>query len=471
MDRSNATCLLDAPAILVVDRDERIYKIFSEALCPKYNLVFIPNESLAEKIVHDFPFALVFIGQCPGIHDGLSLIRSLKSLHPDIPVILIVRQPSADLILSAFRAGARDIVTDPENPIDLLDQADRIIPHAPAGPTFCLSEPLPPRFNLRNLWMQFRTANQGYVKFGLPADRSTYSLIDGRAAFPTQGKTPEAVQDLRDSARLRVLFLGNFQVLVRDRIVDEWPSRKGKSIFAYLAYHSNKRICRDILMDVFWPKSMRESARNSLNVAIHGLRKKLQQLDSEREHIVFNNDSYSINPEIEVWTDVSEFGDLWMKARSVERIQGLEAAALYYDQATSMYSGDFMSDELYEDWSTLERENLKEIFLVALEKISENRFQAGNLEETICICRAILERDICREEVYRRLMGCYQKAGRRDKALCVYRQCVRSLKDELDVEPSAATTELYRKIKANTAASGVSAEREIVALPRNNRPI
>jgi DNA-binding SARP family transcriptional activator len=206
-------------------------------------------------------------------------------------------------------------------------------------------------------------------------------------------------------------------------------------------------------MDVFWPKSMRESARNSLNVAIHGLRKRFQQLDPEKEYIVFSNECYSINPDMEIWTDVNEFCELWMRAQSVERNQGLEAAAEFYDRLASMYSGDFMSDELYEDWSTLERENLKEIFLVALEKISECRLQAGNLEETISICKTILERDSCREEIYRRLMCCYQKAGRRDRALSVYRQCVRSLKGELDVEPAAATVELYRKIKADTAAA------------------
>jgi DNA-binding SARP family transcriptional activator len=304
--------------------------------------------------------------------------------------------------------------------------------------------------------MHLRAANQGYVKFGLPADRSTYSLIGGGPAVAVMDRTTEtragtlrAMRELRDMACMRILFLGSFQVMIRDRIMDEWPGKKGKSIFAYLSYHSDKRICRDVLMDVFWPKSMREPARNSLNVAIHGLRKCFQQLDPEGEYIIFSNECYFINPEIEIWTDVSEFGDLWMQAQHVERSQGLEAASAYYDQVAAMYSGDFMSDELYEDWSTLERENLKEIFLVALEKISESRFDSGNLAEAISLCKAILERDNCREEIHRRLMCCYQKAGRRDKALCVYRQCILSLREELDVEPSAATTELYRKIKAD----------------------
>ncbi len=446
----------DVSTILVVDQDDRNYKIFCDVLRPEYNLVFIPNEALAWKIIDDLPVAVVYVGQDSAGEQGLSLIHALKSDHPSIPVVFIARQPSADLILSAFRAGARDIVTDPVDPVDLLDATERAVMPATANPMSDPSDPPAPRFNLKNLWMQLRSANQGYVKFGLPADRSTYSLLKGGAAAAVMDRTatlagaPGAMRELRDTACVRILFLGNFQVMIRDRIVDEWPGKKGKSIFAYLSYHSDKRVCRDVLMDVFWPKSMRESARNSLNVAIHGLRKRFQQFDPKKEYIVFSNESYSINPEIEIWTDVSEFANLWMRAQSIERSQGLEAAAVFYDQVASMYDGDFMSDELYEDWSTLERENLKEIFLVALEKISECRLRAGSLEETISICKAILERDGCREEIYRRLMCCYQKAGRRDKALCAYRQCVRSLKIELDVEPSAATVEFYNKLRTDT---------------------
>ena len=45
-------------------------------------------------------------------------------------------------------------------------------------------------------------------------------------------------------------------------------------------------------------------------------------------------------------------------------------AATFYKQIAAIYQGDLMAEELYEDWSTMERENLKEIYLVSLEKIS-----------------------------------------------------------------------------------------------------
>jgi DNA-binding SARP family transcriptional activator len=320
-------------------------------------------------------------------------------------------------------------------------------------------------FNLKNLWMQLRSDNHGYVRIGIPGDPKgdaleKEGLLEDRPPAGRPSPEPGKVlkggghsasnhRNRRDTARMEVFFLGHFQTLINGRILEEWPSKKGKSIFAYLCYQCDRPIHRDALMDIFWPKSIPESARNCLNVAIHGLRRRFQQVDPAREFIVFKDEYYSINPEIEVWTDLDEFRYLWHKAQSVEKSRGLEAAATFYEQIATIYQGDFMAEELYEDWSTMERENLKEIYLVTLEKICESQIQIGNLTEAIGICKAILGKDNCREEIYCRLMSCYQKIGPRNMALKAYSKCVQCLRDELDVEPTPATTELYEKIKAN----------------------
>jgi DNA-binding SARP family transcriptional activator len=184
-------------------------------------------------------------------------------------------------------------------------------------------------------------------------------------------------------------------------------------------------------------------------VAIHGLRQRFEQINPAREFLVFKEECYSIDPEIEVWTDLDELRQLWHKAQSVEKNRGLEVAATFYEQIAAIYQGDFMAEELYEDWSTMERENLKEIYLVTLEKICESQIQIGNLTEAIGICKAILGKDNCREEIYRRMMSCYQKIGPRNMALRAYSKCVQCLRTELDVEPTSETTELYEKIKAD----------------------
>jgi hypothetical protein len=63
---------------------------------------------------------------------------------------------------------------------------------------------------------------------------------------------------------------------------------------------------RGVLMDKFWPDADPESARNSLNVALHSLRQALRSITS-LPVIQFENGKYFLNPDLQVWVDVEEF--------------------------------------------------------------------------------------------------------------------------------------------------------------------
>jgi LuxR family transcriptional regulator, maltose regulon positive regulatory protein len=51
------------------------------------------------------------------------------------------------------------------------------------------------------------------------------------------------------------------------------------------------------------------------------------------------------------------------------------------------------------------------------------------------------------EELYRRLMGCYQRLGRRAEALAAYECCRRTLAATLGIAPSAATDALRQALR------------------------
>jgi DNA-binding SARP family transcriptional activator len=236
---------------------------------------------------------------------------------------------------------------------------------------------------------------------------------------------------------------------VNNQPIEDWPSKKGKSIFAYLLLNHKKKIYRDILMDLFWRKSSPDSARNCLNVTIHGLRRILQSIDATNEYIQFGDERYCFNSEIEVRLDIEAFRKTWRKAQSIEHNNGLTNAVAEYEQAAEIYKGDFLEDEIYDSWSSLDRENLKEIFLVILDKISEFYMLNNNHQEAIRLCVEVIKKDNCREDIYRRLMLCYYRIGQRAKALKWYRECSKALKSELEAEPTNITVELYKKIKAD----------------------
>jgi DNA-binding SARP family transcriptional activator len=121
-----------------------------------------------------------------------------------------------------------------------------------------------------------------------------------------------------------------------------------------------------------------------------------------------------------------------------------------YERAAQIYKGEFLEDEIYDSWSALDRENLKEIYLVIMDKISELYVLSKKHLESIGLCEKILEKDNCREDIHRRLMLSYYRIGQRDKAIKQFQKCVEVLKEELEVKPSSETTNLFEQLKRDS---------------------
>jgi len=202
-------------------------------------------------------------------------------------------------------------------------------------------------------------------------------------------------------------------------------------------------------MEAFWPNSDPDSARNCLNVALHSVRRLLHEVDPHHEYILFKDECYFLNPEIDVWSDIGEFAHHWKIAQSLEREKGIQAAVAEYELAAAAYKGDFLEEDLYESWPSSERENFQEIYLFILDRLSKYYSLDGKPSTAIRLCETILEQDNCREEIHQRLMQCYYRLGQRDKALKQFRKCTEVLEAELEVEPTRSMIDLYEQIKQN----------------------
>jgi LuxR family transcriptional regulator, maltose regulon positive regulatory protein len=63
-------------------------------------------------------------------------------------------------------------------------------------------------------------------------------------------------------------------------------------------------------------------------------------------------------PTIRVVTDVDEFDRYYERGRRLEREGRTKEAATEYDSALELYRGDYLIEDLYEDWTMVERERL-----------------------------------------------------------------------------------------------------------------
>jgi DNA-binding SARP family transcriptional activator len=267
-----------------------------------------------------------------------------------------------------------------------------------------------------------------------------------RHTAPRRTAPGRASHAARAQAEVSVHLLGPMSVVIDDVPVDEWSSARIRSLFGYLLTHREPWPAREVLMEVFWPESSPKASRNSLNVAIHGLRRALKEA-KDVPVIVYSGGTYRLHPDVHLWLDVEEFDKLAERGRLHEDVGETDQATAAYEFAAGLYRGEFLADDPYDDWPALMRERLRLAHLDTLGRLSNLHFKAGRNAASANLCQRIIEQDPCREDAYRRLMRCYSRQGQPHLALIQYRACVRTLESELGVEPDLATVTLHDQIR------------------------
>jgi DNA-binding SARP family transcriptional activator len=245
---------------------------------------------------------------------------------------------------------------------------------------------------------------------------------------------------------LAARLLGRLRVSLNGVAVQRWPSGRGRSLFKYLLTHRDLWPQREVLMETFWPASSPAAARNSLNVAVHGLRRALRAA-ADVPVIVFEGGAYRLASGLQLWVDVDEFERHAEAGHRLENAGEQTSAVAEYELAASLYQGDFLGDDPYEEWPVLTRERLRLAFLDILDRLSHLHFDQGRYAASAAVCRRILERDNCREDVHRRLIRCYSRQGQTHLALRQYLACAATLRAELDLNPAPATVRLQEAIR------------------------
>ncbi len=196
-------------------------------------------------------------------------------------------------------------------------------------------------------------------------------------------------------------------------------------------------------MSVFWPEVSSDAARNSLNVAIHGLRQSLRTAAGDTAVVIHRDQAYFIEPTLNIWVDVEVFEEQLKAAHQHLASAELLKAEAAFEAATYLYQGEFLADDPYEDWAIVTREHLRLCYLDALDRLGALRLNSGDYAGCVAVCLKLLGYDSCREDAHCRLMRCYSRQGQVQLALRQYHSCAAALRTELDVAPAPATTELF----------------------------
>ena len=271
--------------------------------------------------------------------------------------------------------------------------------------------------------------------------------INPRSTAGSVGHEREPAQTEKTPGQptIAAYLLDTFHVAINNQPITNWSSGRGRAVFQYLLATHHRPRTRDMLMDIFWQDASPEAARNSLNVALHGLRQNLRSINT-LPIILFLDTSYLINPEFSVWLDVDEFEYHTQLGIKAEQAGDYAETIKHCEMAIQLYKDDFLADEPYEEWTILPRERLRMTYLDTLDRLSRIYLKREQYPLSAMLCQRILERDRCREDAHCRLMRCYAGMGEFHLAVRQYQTCVEALRADLDIGPSPATIELFEKL-------------------------
>jgi DNA-binding SARP family transcriptional activator len=274
------------------------------------------------------------------------------------------------------------------------------------------------------------------------------TVINDQASFADHRGAPVLGTDSTQLS-LYVRFFGHFELLCGDEFVRLGCNAKALAILKYLLSRRTRPVSQDYLMGWLWPDSNLKRARWSLNSTIYALRKLLRaQLSpvASSDFVLFDKGHYRLDPTVKVCTDTDEFEARYEHGRHLERTQRKPEAATEYEEAMALYRGEYLAEDLYEDWTMVEREWFANACMDMLSRLAYYYMETGRYQESIRTSYRLLEKDRCHEDGHRLLMECYARLGLRGRALRQYRLSETVLKRDRGTAPQPEAQDLYRSL-------------------------
>lgn len=282
---------------------------------------------------------------------------------------------------------------------------------------------------------------------------ASFAAASGEATGATACRdslSAEAAVHAAARPRLRIHFFGYFELLRDGEAMSLGRNARALAILkSLLAHRGGRSVSQDYLMGWLWPESDPKKARWSLNSTIYALRKLLDGcLPSlpASETVLFEGGGYRLSPRVLLSVDTDEFDSRYEEGIHLEEAGRVTEAVAEYEKAADLYRGDYLIEDLYEEWTMIERERLGEVYVDLSRRLVVHYMEGGRLREGVRTCYQVLEKDRSDENGHRLLMECFVRLGQRGRALRQYGLCEQALRDDYDMSPSPETRALYASI-------------------------
>ena len=247
---------------------------------------------------------------------------------------------------------------------------------------------------------------------------------------------------------LKINLFGKFSLHIGSQKLGaaSWKSSKALILFKYLAANQGQGyVPKDFLLELLWPEQDPDKTGSRFNMAMSSLRKTLEpgiKPKAPSAYIDRKKDTYRLFADL-CRVDTDLFSSLILKAKKASPDSD-EALDCYLD-ACDLFKGQFLEEDLYEEWCIEKRQYFLGQYIDALQALI-CRFEAQNkIEQAIFYSQKLMAVSPLDETAACRLMQYYLETDALSKAISTYKTFVSHSK-RMDLPVGRKITTLYQNL-------------------------
>lgn len=233
------------------------------------------------------------------------------------------------------------------------------------------------------------------------------------------------------SAVLKINAFGALEVEIEGRNIEEseWRNPKAKQLFLFLIASRHRKAELDLILETFWPEMSSRKASNNFSTCLYSIRQVVGPavVSYRKGHCWLEKSCF--NCDADIFETVVDLG-------RQNKLRGSDNEALNcFNQAISLYRGDFLEEYSYLDWIAEERERLQTLLVKTLVDLSEILAARGSYGEAADVLEKVPLIKNYDDQIFYNLINYFVLAKKKGKARKCYNHYRVLLLAELGVEP------------------------------------
>lgn len=245
------------------------------------------------------------------------------------------------------------------------------------------------------------------------------------------------VKKTKNNTTIVVKTFGHFSVTIGNRQLtgDDWQRKKARDIFKILLINHRKSVTIDELIDFLWSDSGSKNLVPTLWNSVSYIRKALEpdiKPHTPSSYIKISDKSYMLDLGTDVSIDFLQFKEI-IASSCLEKNIDIKITLL--EHAITLYTGEFLKEDSFEEWASFERESMKELYLDAIIETGNYYLQKSRLSDAVLYARKAIETDKVYEEGYKLLFTALAGNQQISELSKAWKLCQQAYKKELGANP------------------------------------